>query len=289
MIYHHDTFIKKELLSMRKYTVLIFVFFAMSILAEENKSDYTNKLIELKTKFAITKKQEKWFSDALNDPKFKIYEKMPDYFKNMAENKVDNNEKDFEWYKTQFGLDGKIKKGLDFIESNKEMLKKIESINGIHYELIVSILAIETNFANIKFRGNFYVFNALVSQYILMPKREAFALRELKALYEFCSKTGKDAYFFIGSFAGACGWGQFLPSSLMKFFKDANGNDDDIDIFALDDNLYSIENYLYIHNLSGRNIDDKEALYNAVFEYNPSDAYVKGIMYLYENMRLSRK
>ncbi len=271
-----------------KLLFLLFIITCSYSFSQSAAGGYSEKMKELKNKLVGNNVPEDWITANFQNKKFKIYQRMPEYFKNMAEKKVDSKEKSFEWYKQFFGLDKRIIKAGEFIDKNIDVLKKIESLNGIHYELIVAILAVETNFADINSRGNFFVFNALVSQYVLMPERENFALKELIALYNFTLKSGKDTYSFIGSFAGACGWGQFLPSSLMKFFRDSP-NDDGIDIYSLEDNLYSIENYLYSHNLNGRNIDYRQALYDAIYSYNPDDTYVKGIIYIYDKLRESGK
>ncbi len=229
-----------------------------------------------------------WLNSNIENKKFEIYYKIPKYFYIMPENRVTRKEKTFDWYLKVFDIPSRIKSGKKFIEKNIDLLETIESKNGIYYELIVAIIGLETNYALNDSKGNFYTFSALVTQYILMPKRRDFALRQLYYLYLFSIKTNRPTYYFIGSFAGACGWSQFIPSSLYDFFVDYNENDNDIDIYSVEDCLSSIENYLFKHYLNKNNISDYKSRYSAVFSYNPSDAYTKTILYMYEEFKKLR-
>jgi membrane-bound lytic murein transglycosylase B len=204
----------------------------------------------------------------------------------MAENQVSRKERDFEWYKIHMGLDIKIQNARPFIDKYIKTLEQAEKKHGIHYELITAILGIETSYATSnRSLGNFIIFPALVSQYIFMPKRRNWAARELASLYKFSKKTNKPVYYFMGSFAGACGWAQFIPTSLLKYFIDTQDNDLNIDIYAVDDSIISIENYLFYHGLNIENIHDFNSRYYAVFKYNPSEAYAKAVLYIYDALR----
>jgi Membrane-bound lytic murein transglycosylase B len=123
-----------------------------------------------------------------------------------------------------------------------------------------------------------------VSQYIF-ANRKKFAVREITALYKFSLMTEHPPQYFTSSYAGAIGWGQFIPSSLLAFFIDSNGLDDDIDPFDIEDTIFSVENYLYKNKLTGENIGDYDSKYKAVFAYNHSDAYVKAVLYIYDGLR----
>jgi membrane-bound lytic murein transglycosylase B len=203
-----------------------------------------------------------------------------------VEKQVDHDKKrDASWYFARLDVDAKIKKGKTFIKAHGDLFKKAEARHGIHKELIAAIVGIETDFADHQQRGKFYAFNSLVSQYIF-GNRMKFAIREITALYKFSQKTGYPPQFFTSSHAGAIGWGQFIPSSLLTYFVDANGVYEDMDPFSLEDTIFSVGNYLYKHNLSGKNIDNYEARYKAVFAYNRSDVYVKAVLFIYEGLRL---
>lgn len=229
-----------------------------------------------------------WFVNQVNHPDFKVYLSMKRYFTSMPEHRVQRGEVTLDAYMKNFGVDQKVLRGDEFIDKYQKVLEKAERKNGIHYELIMAILAIESDYGNSRFKGTFYTFPALVSQYLLLPRRERFALNELDALYKFSKLTQKDPYHFIGSYAGAAGWGQFIPSSMNAFFLDSENLFSDIDIYSLEDNIVSIENYLFKNGLSKKNIDNEESRYKAVYSYNHSDSYVKTVLFMYDQLRAKR-
>jgi membrane-bound lytic murein transglycosylase B len=247
--------------------------------------DVLTKTGELKQELVLNGVPEEWFDEQLQHETFKIHATIGRYFQKSAERQVDHNkERDASWYFTRLGVGSKIKKGKSFIKAHRDILKQAEARHGVHLELIAAVIGIETNFANQHQRGKFYAFNSLVSQYIF-TKRKKFALREITALYEFSQKTGQPPQYFTSSYAGAIGWGQFIPSSLLAFFIDANGVDEDTDPFSIEDTIFSVENYLYEHNLSGENIDNYDSRYTSVFAYNHSDIYVKAVLLIYDGLR----
>jgi len=226
-----------------------------------------------------------WFDKQLQHETFQIHPTIDRHFKQSAERQVDHDKQhDASWYFARLGVDNKIKKGKSFIEAHSDIFEKVEAKNGIHRELIAAIVGIETNFADAHQRGKFYAFNSLVSQYIF-TKRKNFAVREITAFYKFSQKTGHPPPYFTSSYAGAIGMGQFIPSSLLAFFIDANAVPEDTDPFSIEDTILSVGNYLYKHNLSGKNIDDYDARYKAVFAYNHSDVYVRAVLFIYDCLR----
>lgn len=226
-----------------------------------------------------------WLTTNIMSPNFKLYSNIKKYFTNMAENKAKNHEINFESYKNNLGLDARIDKAKKFISDNNDILNNIESKNGIDLNLIVAIIGLETNFGEEGQKGKFFIFNALLSQYIFMEERKNYALIELFNLYKFSKKIEKPTDYFVGSFAGACGLSQFIPSSLVNYFIDSYGNDKNIDIYAIDDSLFSIENYLNNNGLSGALMNNREALYKAIYSYNRSDVYTQAILYIYDSLK----
>lgn len=226
-----------------------------------------------------------WVSNNISNNKFTLYKDIHRFFNNMAENKVKKHKKDVDWYMRHFGVDQKIVSGRVFIEKNRIVLEEIEKRFGIPKELVVSILAIESNFGDKIYKGNFYVFNTLVSQYVFLEERRSFAIRQLYYIYKFQKKTNHDIFYFIGSFAGASGWGQFIPSSLYHFFLSYDDDYNKIDLYDMNNNIISIANYLYENGLEGKEFKNED-IYKAIYAYNRSDAYVKAVMYIYEGLLL---
>ena len=253
-------------------------------LKENQESISLVKIKELKQQLIMNGVPGEWFDEQMKNETFQIHSNINQYFQKSAEKQADHDKiYDASWYFTRIGVDAKIEKGKPFIEKNIVMFNRAEAKHGIHKELIAAIIGIETNFADCQQRGKFYAFNSLVSQYIFTNRIE-FAVREITSLYKFSQMTGHPPQYFTSSYAGAIGWGQFIPSSLMAFFIDSNSIDDDIDPFSIEDTIFSVENYLYKNKLSGENIGDYGSNYKAVFAYNHSDVYVKAVLYIYDGL-----
>jgi membrane-bound lytic murein transglycosylase B len=242
------------------------------------------RIKELKQQLVANGVPGKWFDDQIDSYSFQLHPNMDQYFQKSAEKQTDRDKKhNIAWYFARLGVDAKIEKGKSFIEDYMDALNRAEAKHGIHKELIAAIIGIETNYADSRYRGNFYAFNSLVSQYIFADRKN-FAVREITALYKFSRKTDQSPWL-KGSYAGAIGWGQFMPSSLLSYFVDENGINDDIDPFSIEDTIFSIENYLHKNGLSKGNIGNHGSRYSAVHTYNPSDAYVQAVLYIYKGLR----
>ncbi len=243
------------------------------------------RILELKHQLAANGVPGEWFDDQIDHYAFRLHPDMDHYFRKSAEKQTDRDKKrTVEWYFARLGVDAKIKKGKPFIEDHFNVLERAETKHGIHKELIAAIIGMETNFAERRYRGKFYAFNSLVSQYIFADRKK-FAVREITALYRFSRKTDQSPWYFKSSYAGAIGWGQFIPSSLLFFFVDEHGANDDIDPFSIEDTIFSIENYLHRNGLSGGNMNNRNSRYRAVYAYNHSDAYVQAVLHIYDGLR----
>ena len=81
--------------------------------------------------------------------------------------------------------------------------------------LILSIVGVESNFG--RHKGKFTVFNSLYTQIAKMPGRSKWAQKELIAYLAFCYKDNIPPHSIKGSYAGAFGYGQFIPSSFNTY------------------------------------------------------------------------
>jgi membrane-bound lytic murein transglycosylase B len=268
-----------------KYKYLLVVFIVIILFGGLAPEKYNDKIVELNNELIKRGIPENWLLENIKNDKFVIYDNIENMFIRMPENRVKNNEKDFEWYKNQFGFDEKVTLGKKFIQENTELLKKVEARHGIHYELIVAIYGMETNYGDKRFIGKYYVFPALVSQYILTDNRKRFAIKELENLYYFSEKIKKPVFYFIGSYSGASGFAQFIPTSLNNYFVDSNNNNEDIDIYSVDDTLFSIENYLFNSRLNRQNISSEDSRMKAVLSYNHSFSYAKIVLLIYDELK----
>ena len=183
-------------------------------------------------------------------------------------------------------------RGRKYMGEHRAELARARDIYGVAPEVIVAILTVETNLWNIT--GKYPVFNVFASLAVmdtpevmrdadlsshLMPrlkKKAAWAKRELRAYLEYCQANRMDPYQLCGSWAGAFGYAQFLPSSLVACGKDGDG-DGRINLFTHAYSIASIANYL---KKSGFRLGEQRTWRRAVLAYNHSDAYADTILTL---------
>ncbi|GAB3389601.1 lytic murein transglycosylase B [Lysobacter fragariae] len=153
---------------------------------------------------------------------------------------------------TQQRIDG----GRAFLAEHRDQLAKVEAKYGVPAEVIVAIIGVETSWgAN---TGKTSVLDALYTLAFNYPRtnlpekiarenqREAFFRDELGQLFALGKDTGLDVTTLTGSYAGAMGWGQFMPSSYRLYAVDGDG-DGRRDLFNdVDDIFASVANYFVV-------------------------------------------
>ncbi len=145
-------------------------------------------------------------------------------------------------YRPLFITPSIIAAGKARLEEHKAILDRIEGELGVDREFIVAIWAIESRFG--QNTGQFNVFQTLNTLFAAYPRRSAFFRQELLEFLILCRDNGFDPLTIRGSYAGAFGQSQFIPSSFRKY---AVSFDDDArpDVFnSTADVLASIANYL---------------------------------------------
>lgn len=156
-------------------------------------------------------------------------------------------EKKMEWqqYRSIFLKEERIKAGVDFMLKNKETLTKVSEDTGVPAEILASIIGVETFFGRNK--GNYQVLDALYTLAFAYPKRSIYFTGELEEFILLGKTEGLDVTQIKGSYAGAMGYCQFMPSSYRAYAKsfDAGGNRDLVN--SVDDAIASVGNYLKVH------------------------------------------
>jgi membrane-bound lytic murein transglycosylase B len=165
-----------------------------------------------------------------------------------------------------------VRQGKVLLQDNRILLRKIEDAYGVDREILVSILRIETNFGRVK--GQRPVFNSLLTMTLIENRRSAWAEEELGHLLMFCLEEKKDPFLLNGSWAGAFGLPQFIPSSYVRYGRDGDA-DGVVDLNNLSDALASIANYLKAFGWSHKDVEKKK---KALFAYNHCDQYVKAVL-----------
>jgi len=146
-------------------------------------------------------------------------------------------------YKKRFLEEKLVARGIQYYQENLSLLMKAEEDYGVSKEIIAAILGIETRFGEHgieKYRA-WDVYN---TAYALYPRREAFYKAELIAFLTLCKEEGLNPLAINGSYAGAMGVPQFMPSSFLKYAVDGNG-DQKRDLWSSKEDIYaSVANYL---------------------------------------------
>ena len=148
-----------------------------------------------------------------------------------------------------------LQKGRDYIATNATVFAKAETDFGVNKEALAGLIAIETDFG--KNTGNYIIFNALYSRMKQWPATTwQSQANQIVALLRYCLEEKFDCYSIKGSYAGAFGIVQFLPSSLLAYGIDGNA-DGFIDLFNSIDAVPSAANFLKKH---GWDSDQLQAL-----------------------------
>ena len=151
-------------------------------------------------------------------------------------------------YRSRFIDPVRIHAGVKFWRDNRETLERAEQQTGVPAGIIVGIIGVETIYGQQV--GTYRVMDALTTLAFDFPPqhpraqvRAAFFLSELEAFLALTQRTGTDPLALRGSYAGAMGLPQFMPSSWAKYAVDFDG-DGRVDLFhSPADVIGSVANY----------------------------------------------
>ena len=156
-------------------------------------------------------------------------------------------EKRLEWagYRKIFIRDDRIKRGKAFMKEHAETFARAEAKFGVPKEIIAAIIGVETRYGSNK--GSYRVIDALATLGFDYPPRSKFFKSELKQVFLLAREQGFDVEELKGSYAGAMGYGQFIPSSYRHYAVDFDG-DGVVDILNNPvDAIGSVANYFSKH------------------------------------------
>ena len=160
--------------------------------------------------------------------------------------------KNWRVYRSRFIDPVRIQAGVAFWNTHAGTLERAEKEFGVPAEIIVGILGVETIYG--RDTGDFRVVDALATLSFDFPaahpragQRREFFLGELEQLLSLASRMGADPLVFKGSYAGAMGLPQFMPSSWVRYAIDFDG-DGRVDLFhSASDAIGSVANYFVAH------------------------------------------
>ena len=160
--------------------------------------------------------------------------------------------KNWQAYRSRFVEPIRIRAGLRFWQTHAATLARAEREYGVPAEIIMGILGVETLYG--QHMGNFRVIDALATLAFDFPsahpraaERQAFFQRELEQFLSLSARTQQDPFALCGSYAGAMGMPQFMPTSWARWAVDFDG-DGRIDLFGSPaDAIGSVANYFVAH------------------------------------------
>ncbi len=152
-------------------------------------------------------------------------------------------------YRKIFITNTRIASGVDFWDKNADALQAAEEKYGVPPEMIVAVIGVETRYGGNM--GSYRVIDALSTLAFNYPRRSKFFTKELENYLLLTRDEKIDPTTLKGSYAGAMGFGQFMPSSYRHYAVDFNG-DGRVDIWEdTEDAIGSVANYFVEHGWKG--------------------------------------
>ena len=200
----------------------------------------------------------------------------------------------------QFTSPKSIAKARAYMKTHKAILDRAQKKSGVDKTIITAILLVETRLGT--YLGKRNVLNTLSTMAALsdkklreriwdsipakrktkrktflkkVEKRRRWGYSELKALLQYAEREHLSAEAIKGSYAGAMGIPQFMPSNALNLAKDGN-QDGKVDLFTHADAIFSVANFLKYHGWKpgiGRQKQHK-----VLFRYNHSNYYVDTLL-----------
>ena len=197
-----------------KKGIIAFIGLLMSTTTWANQQEFEQYLDKLRVEAASKGISQQTIDKAFADVEFKQRSIKAD--RNQPEKKLTLDE-----YIPRAVPDWKVKQAKALYEKHYADLKRIGDEYGVQPRFIVALWGVESNFG--KFTGNFPVIDALATL-AYEGRREAFFRSETMAALQILDEGHITYDSFKGSWAGAMGQCQFMPSSFLRFAEDGNGD-----------------------------------------------------------------
>ena len=207
----------------------------------------------------------------------------------------------------QFLSPESLQKARKYIQDHLSDLNAAEETLGVNKEVITAIMLVETRLGT--YLGTSSILNTLSSLVAMKdsglreivwnsiqperrPEKPAFeekasnksewAYQELKAYLKYTGREKIDPTTILGSYAGAMGIAQFMPSNILTYARDGN-HDGRIDLFDPSDAIMSIANYL--KSFGWKPGISYETAFDVVYHYNHSKVYVTTILKIADQLK----
>ncbi|WP_026042350.1 lytic murein transglycosylase B [Pantoea sp. A4] len=147
-------------------------------------------------------------------------------------------------YRNKFITPANVQNGVAFWNQYQDVLQRAEQQYGVPAEIIVGIIGVETRWGRVM--GKTRILDALATLSFNYPRRAAYFSGELETFLLMARSEQDDPLNLRGSFAGAMGYGQFMPSAYKQYAVDFNG-DGHINLWDPEDAIGSVAHYFQAH------------------------------------------
>ena len=268
--------------------ILSFIFFSQNAAGSKNSNTYFESL------------QKRLIEDGFDKDRISELYKRPEvYFEKKGVSRfLVHREASLNY--NQFTSRKSIRNALQYMVRHKQVLERTEKTYGVDKEIVTAIILVETRLGILL--GGPSVLNTLSTMAALadpdvrnmfwgkvskstnltrkqfekwVKRKSSWAYKELKAFLNYTAKENMDPAAVPGSYSGAMGIAQFMPTNVLALARDGN-DDGQINLFDHADAIISIASYLKHYGwYSG--IDGKKA-YKVIYHYNHSRQYVDTIL-----------
>ena len=208
----------------------ILLFFSSANSSEQSFSDWLKSFKKIALKSGIS---EKTYNISMSNVKFlpKVIEYdrfQPEFYEDTIT------------YITKRSSKKKLEKGISFYLKNKILINNIDKDFFVEKELLLSLMAIETNYGT--YVGKMDILSSLATL-SFDKRRSVFFTNELITILKLVDEGVIDHKTLYGSWAGAFGNFQFMPTTIKNYAIDYNGNDV-IELHNVEDSFASAANYI---------------------------------------------
>lgn len=147
-------------------------------------------------------------------------------------------------YRAKFITPDNVQNGVKFWNQYEDALNRAYKTYGVPPEIIVGIIGVETRWGRVM--GKTRIIDALSTLAFAYPRRAQYFSGELETFLLMSRKEQVDPLSLKGSFAGAMGYGQFMPSSFKEYAVDFNG-DGHVNLWDPEDAIGSVAHYFQAH------------------------------------------
>ena len=159
----------------------------------------------------------------------------------QTERKAPERTRTWPEYRAIFMDTPRIQAGLNFMDEYYPTLSRAQREFGVPAPVVTAIIGVETRYGG--YTGPHRVIDSLATQGFDHPSRSPFFYSELKNYFLLCKELGLDPFAQKGSYAGAMGLAQFMPSNYRKLALDYDNNGR-VDLWSERDAIGSAAHYL---------------------------------------------